>query len=1207
MFIRSAKVTTTIVRPGDLIPDNRLLPDDADLLEHEAIADAVAEIALTATTPVNIALFGAWGAGKSSIYTMVEKHLDAIAPRRVRVVRYDAWKYGGKELKRNFVDSLATDLGLTKDPELSAGLERPVTDTRIALHSWFWKNKSSLLLGLLFAVAVAVLWVISIALAAEIFTDSGFGDTAKGLIPQVGTVFGLALLAALLGPKMLEGATVTTVTPAPDGADQFAKRFQKLVTKARHNSPYPLVIFIDELDRCAPADVVATLRDLKTFLDQPNCAFIVAADREVIVRALREEVPQAKPVREEEPYYATPGAFLDKIFQHQITLPPLRARALTEFAQALADAQQGGVWGEMRGAGCDCYDRTIFALIPVHVRSPRRIKVLMNNFATNARIAQGRGVPWLLRVHEIAVLTVLQTEFPAVVSDLRRVPRLLTYVRGEEKPTSDEVDEIVSKYTNPRPAETAPGTSTGISENAPGDEIIDDDNSPAGKRIRQSASETLRLQLSNYLSKIAAARIQDPRPDLLYLKPAANRDRLPDPKLGDAIDFASDTAPEQVVAAFQGQTSSALAIAVPLLVIEGDNAVGLGKQFAYESACRLIERLDADDFRDVADQTHPSLMAAVNAGALSDDSLPGALLVAAWSGAAEVIRKFFDTEHARDLSEDLLQRLTVLLPHVEQSDAADIVRLLADRFETAPEPLLTALGQLPVSVACDMWAEVASSVIETINELELPTSDSAEDAPAEAPTPTGKGIARLERLVEVALGRTEGESLVSDIFASFQTRPAKTPIVQWTLSHADRVVAPMASSTRRARHALLGIDAFQSAAWHRWAELLPDAPGGTPNEAVAGLAARLVRRKLVPAFATSASKLPPADLAELTRRVAGWASPNDDHLAEAARLVLDKLKWSDTDSRENLWSTKQSLYQVLLDLTTNPGLDGLVASIVIDDLTAVLSAYELDQSVVEPFIHVCDALAPELVAAVSERLDAYEVAQGEHAALLLLRLSIRGRCGEQPIPVSELLRLQESERTTAISSAWLELAPDSDEVAKLIPAYPVRPAALEKYADSLTPECRTTLWIEAEKSKLTERLLAAIGQAGVGSEAVDYIRREVAELSREPARSDMVKRLRLATPLPPSIDSGSVQRAAASLARNLLDSGVSGDVRSAAELMCWAGGAARGTKTELRELFDRQIKAHRNSFTKTLFSQLEELGLVSKRKSLRETIFGSHE
>ena len=48
-------------------------------------------------------------------------------------------------------------------------------------------------------------------------------------------------------------------------------------------------------------------------------------------------------------------------------------------------------------------DGVLYVLIPSHVRSPRRVKVLLNNFATNARIAQSRGIDWMARAREIRV------------------------------------------------------------------------------------------------------------------------------------------------------------------------------------------------------------------------------------------------------------------------------------------------------------------------------------------------------------------------------------------------------------------------------------------------------------------------------------------------------------------------------------------------------------------------------------------------------------------------------------------------------------------------------------------------------------------------------------------------------------------------------------------------------------------------------------
>lgn len=62
--------------------------------------------------------------------------------------------------------------------------------------------------------------------------------------------------------------------------------------------------------------------------------FIVAADQEVLELAMK-NAPQAKPVRENEPYYSTTGALLDKIFQHQLRLPPIRPEALTNLPRGL--------------------------------------------------------------------------------------------------------------------------------------------------------------------------------------------------------------------------------------------------------------------------------------------------------------------------------------------------------------------------------------------------------------------------------------------------------------------------------------------------------------------------------------------------------------------------------------------------------------------------------------------------------------------------------------------------------------------------------------------------------------------------------------------------------------------------------------------------------------------------------------------------------
>ncbi|WP_460889049.1 P-loop NTPase fold protein, partial [Promicromonospora xylanilytica] len=90
----------------DLVRDAALSRASDDRLNHEPIVGVVADMTLAAEPPVNIALFGSWGSGKSSFFAALGDVLRQRDPS-VRVARYDAWKYGGRALKQNFIQSVA--------------------------------------------------------------------------------------------------------------------------------------------------------------------------------------------------------------------------------------------------------------------------------------------------------------------------------------------------------------------------------------------------------------------------------------------------------------------------------------------------------------------------------------------------------------------------------------------------------------------------------------------------------------------------------------------------------------------------------------------------------------------------------------------------------------------------------------------------------------------------------------------------------------------------------------------------------------------------------------------------------------------------------------------------------------------------------------------------------------------------------------------
>ncbi|MGW0324742.1 KAP family P-loop NTPase fold protein [Nocardia sp. NPDC003183] len=1199
-----------LIEAADLIPDGRLGRSEADLLEHDAIARGVAEIALAARTPVNIALFGAWGSGKSSIYSMITNHLNRIAPDEVRIARYDAWKYGGQDLKRNFVHSVAHELGLGNDRKFDEDLADEVSTARLDIPGWLKGNWISLVLGLGIAVGIALIWS-SILLAVAVWVGkSPLTDAFKTLIPPTAIVFGAALVAVVVGPQALLGAVVSKKRPAPSGADQFAQRFGELVSKARTARVERMVVFIDELDRCSPEDVVSTLIDLKTFLDQEHCVFIVAADRDVIEQSLR-KTPQAKPVREDEPYFATSGAFLDKIFQHQIALPPLRARALTRFAQDLVE-NQGGLWRRLREHGQETFDRAVFALVPVHVRSPRRVKILLNNFATTCRIAEARGIASMDRASELAVLTVLQTEFPAVAEELRRVPRLLEYLRGDGESKAPEVRDLVSRF-GLRVDDDEADTPGANSSETPAGELLSDDEADSGGHKRRTADLTLRRHLAGYLAKVRAAGILDPRPDLLYLQSADNGLALNDPRLGDVIDFAADTAPDDVVRAFAGQDSQTLAVGAALLVIEGDNNHGPGRAFAYESACRLIEEIDRvneDARQTVVRATVPSLTAATTGRELSRRSMPGALLAACWAGKNDHVEVTLDWLLIAGLPADVRTKLVALFTYLEESGKRSIAELLVRDFGSQPEPLVSALVALPVAESVALWELVRPSVFEFVKRENSSPAVSTGVAIAgsgltETPLDDGRGTALLSELVAAVRGRQDHEEILSAILASAQTEDSELGAGAWLLDQADALIATMASPVFRTRHALLGMLHYPVESWPTWETYLVAEDLGITGVMLSPLATDVLIQRLIPAIAIADDDTC-AGLPAVARSLARLADIDDLVLSEAISAVTTPIQWvapRDSDPvSATVWARKTAVAEAALALGAESG--GTALETLVSDLIAPVVNLLIDEQLIESWLPIVRRLPESAAESLSGQLEEYLFDDDDPATVVRMKLGVRRCFGGEALPAAVLAGLPDGAVDSTMTDDWLALTPPSADVRALVGDVPFKPQNLGAYAARRSVTERTDLWSAAWESNGSASLLDALGGSGIGAGAVEVVRVAVASISRADDRSAAVGRLLAATCPTEDAANRDVRRAVSELALYLLDKGTAADRRTAAQLVIWAGGAGDRSAAKLRIGFNN-AHADTKRWPKELSARLTELGLLdAQKKNLLEKFVG---
>jgi hypothetical protein len=693
---------------ADLIPDRVLRSEDADAFDYAAIAARVADLVSVAPAPMNVALFGPWGSGKSSFAELLRRSLDE-RKEKVRLVRYDAWKYGGASLQRNFITHAARELGLDENDaanrEFFRGLYEKrrtaeIDSTRLR-EKWktllAWSVGTVLFFSVLFLVA---LWLIAV------FSDKHFSALFSRHYVSFFTSTAVVAVIVSMAKLLLDGLRVDIEQSAP-ADEEFSATFGRLVKHGLKNYSR-IVFFIDELDRCAPEDVVRTLADVKNFLDQPRCIFIVAADREVLEQALT-ELPQSTPIDEDAPYYSSASAFLDKVFQHEAALPPLRGRRLTRFGRdlVLAQSAHGGLWAELGDAPDNkLVDKVIYALIPSHVRSPRRIKVLLNRFATNARIAQARGIDWLARAEEVAKLTVLQTEFPLLAADLPLEPRLPTLLLSPPGNPAPRLERLLARHRIPTATEPVPASEAATNGSPAEPAMTEPVTTPSAtdpllvedEEESKLLASVQRLQLRRYLQRTASASVPDPGRDLLYLEPAGAAVGLEDSELGDVIESVAPDARADVLAVLQSRSVDEQTAAARLLADMSHQLFGKEQANVVTTMLGVAEEL-SDEVRPVADEVAAALRSFLEEQELSEDQLVGALVIARLveEGQPEqpLTDRLFDDDR---LLEDVDRARAVALlpgrltePHLEQ-----VRKALAELLPTDASVLVEPIHALPV-------------------------------------------------------------------------------------------------------------------------------------------------------------------------------------------------------------------------------------------------------------------------------------------------------------------------------------------------------------------------------------------------------------------------------------------------------------------------------------------------------------------------------
>lgn len=238
------------LRPPEIeVPENR--PFENDILEREPIGNTLTEFVSRLRGPYVLAIDAPWGSGKTTFIRMWEQQLRAA---QFKTLFFNAWQNDH-----------------TQDPfaALVAELEQSIA----ARFSDVLPAQDQLRETRKLAIQVAKR---AVPAALRLLT-AGILNLPENYEKELGDVAG-GLASDRIGEH----------TAAKAAVEEFKASLARLaLALGAGEGAKPLVIFVDELDRCRPSYSIQLLESAKHLFDVPGIVFVLAIDRPQLCEAIR--------------------------------------------------------------------------------------------------------------------------------------------------------------------------------------------------------------------------------------------------------------------------------------------------------------------------------------------------------------------------------------------------------------------------------------------------------------------------------------------------------------------------------------------------------------------------------------------------------------------------------------------------------------------------------------------------------------------------------------------------------------------------------------------------------------------------------------------------------------------------------------------------------------------------------------------------------
>ncbi|WP_167737614.1 KAP family P-loop NTPase fold protein [Sphingomonas parva] len=320
-------------------------PADVDELGRRAFADILADRIREAResslgpdpSAFIVHLHGPWGSGKTSVLNFVERNLCA-GPEPWIVVKFNAWR--DQRLQPPWWTLITT---------IYAGAAAKLTPwPRLLLRlRWLrWRLRADYLPVIAVAFGAALMLLLWLRLAVHTGgsgTGTAPGGTSGASVIDMLLKYATPILTLLgglwMGSRTLALGSRRAAQTYAELKDDPYKPITRLFNRLVRRIGRPVVVFIDDLDRCDSKYVVELLEGIQTLMRSAPVTYVVAADRKWICSSFEQRYAGFSPPIGE---CGRPLGylFLDKVFQISAASPQIPADVQSSYwARLLSPAR----------------------------------------------------------------------------------------------------------------------------------------------------------------------------------------------------------------------------------------------------------------------------------------------------------------------------------------------------------------------------------------------------------------------------------------------------------------------------------------------------------------------------------------------------------------------------------------------------------------------------------------------------------------------------------------------------------------------------------------------------------------------------------------------------------------------------------------------------------------------------------------------------